>query len=211
MAFAEEPPSSTLDALVAEALAHNPEIGGSEAQWQMLVEKSRRAGAFDDPMLMLGIQNAMISDPFAFDQDDSTAKVIGISQMLPFFGKRSLMRAEAEKEAEAAQWTLEERKVELRQMVSEAWAQMAYVETSLNLIDKNIALLDDIGRLVEASYKSGMGKQPDILRVQIERTRMEEMKLGLQQQRRSLQAMFRACSIVTLRTRSPSPPERSCP
>lgn len=181
-----------LEALVAEAWEHNPEIRGSEAQWRMLVEKSKRTGAFEDPMLMFGIQNGMISDPLAFDQDPTTARMVGISQMFPFFGKRSLMRAAAEQEATAAHWTLEERKVELRQMVSEAWAQLAYVETSLQLIEKNIALLDDIGRLAEASYKSGMGKQPDILRVQIERTRMEEMKLGLEQQRRSLQAMFTA-------------------
>ena len=184
--------SVTLEDLVAEALAHNPEIHGSQAQWQMLVAKSQRVAAFDDPMLMFGIQNGMVSDPLAFDQDPQTAKVIGISQMFPFFGKRGLMRAEAAGEAEVARWSVEERKVELRQMVSEAWAQLAYVETSLRVVEKNIALLDDIGQLAEAAYKAGMGKQSDILRVQIERSRMEEMKLGLAQQRRSLQAMFTA-------------------
>ncbi len=181
-----------LEALVAEALAANPEIRGSEAQWRMQVAKAQQAGSFEDPMLMFGIQNGMVSDPLAFDQDTNTAKVIGISQMFPFFGKRGLLREGAEREAEAARWSLEERKVELRQMVSEAWAQLAYVEASLRLVGKNIALLDDIGRLAEASYTSGMGKQADIVRVQIERTRMEEMKLGLIQQRRSLQANFTA-------------------
>jgi len=181
-----------LETLVAEAIANNPEIRGSEAQWRMQVAKAQQAGSFDDPMLMFGIQNGMVSDPLAFDQDPMTSKVIGISQMFPFFGKRALLREGAEREAEAARWSLEERKAELRQMVNEAWAQLAYVETSLQLIDKNIALLDDIGRLAEAAYTSGMGKQVDIVRVQVERTRMEEMKLGLIQQRRSLQATFTA-------------------
>lgn len=181
-----------LETLVAEAIANNPEIRGSEAQWRMQVAKAQQAGSFDDPMLMFGIQNGMVSDPLAFDQDPMTSKVIGISQMFPFFGKRALLREGAEREAEAARWSLEERKAELRQMVNEAWAQLAYVETSLQLIAKNIALLDDIGRLAEAAYTSGMGKQVDIVRVQVERTRMEEMKLGLIQQRRSLQATFTA-------------------
>ena len=181
-----------LETLVAEAIANNPEIRGSEAQWRMQVAKAQQAGSFDDPMLMFGIQNGMVSDPLAFDQDPMTSKVIGISQMFPFFGKRALLREGAEREAEAARWSLEERKAELRQMVNEAWAQLAYVDTSLQLIDKNIALLDDIGRLAEAAYTSGMGKQVDIVRVQVERTRMEEMKLGLIQQRRSLQATFTA-------------------
>lgn len=181
-----------LEALIDEALAHNPEIRGGEAQWQVLVEKSKQSGAWDDPMLMLKIQNAMISDPLAFDQDPTTAKVIGISQMVPFFGKRSLLRAGAEQEAAAAHWSLEERKVELRKMVTETWAQLAYVESSLGLVEQNILLLDDINRLAETSYGTGMGKQQEVLRGQIERSRMEEMKISWEQQRRSLQAMFAA-------------------
>lgn len=181
-----------LEALVAEALTANPEIHGSEAEWQMLRERAKATGTFDDPMVMLKIQNGMISDPLAFDQDPTTAKVLGVSQMFPFFGKRGLQRDAAEKAAEAARWSLEERKLQLRRMVVEAWARLAYVETSLKLIEKNLVLLDDSGRLAEASYRSGMGKQPDILRVQIERSRMEEMKYGFLQQQRSLQAMFMA-------------------
>jgi len=189
---AESAAPAELETLIAEALAHNPEIRGSEAQWRMAVAKSQQAGSFDDPMLMLKIQNAMISDPLAFDQDPMTGKVIGVSQMVPFYGKRGLARTGATKEAEAAHWNLEERKVELRRMVSETWAQLAYLQTSLQLVEKNITLLDDIARLAEASYSAGMGKQPDILRVQIERSRMEEMKLGLLQQERSQQALMKA-------------------
>jgi len=75
---------------VAEALAANPEIKASEARWQMFTAKARQAGTFDDPMLMLGIDNGLFRDPFDFKRDMSTSKVIGISQMLPFFGKRAL-------------------------------------------------------------------------------------------------------------------------
>lgn len=186
--LADEGGGEDLDSLVSEALERNPEIHGSEAQWRMLLEKVKRSGTWEDPMLMVGIQNAMVSAPLSFDSDPATAKVIGISQMVPFFGKTDLMRAGVVQEAEAARWNLEERKVELRQMVSETWAQLAYVGTSLELIEKNLLLLDDISRLAEASYASGMGTQADILRVQIERSRMEEMKYGLQQQQSSLQA-----------------------
>lgn len=192
MAATAAPPTETLEGLIAEALARNPEIRGGEAKWQMLVAKANRTGAFEDPMLMIGIQNGMVSDPLAFDSDPMTSKMIGISQMLPFYGKRALMRAEAESDAEASRWELEERKVQMRKMISETWARLAFVETSLRLVEKNLGLLDEIARLAEASYKSGMGNQGDILRVQIESSRMEEMKIGLQQQRSSLQAMFTA-------------------
>lgn len=189
---AAESPVSEVEELVAEALAHNPEIGASNEKWQMLVAKSRQAGALDDPMLMLKIQSAMISDPLAFDKDEQTAKVIGISQMLPFAGKRDLLKTGAEQEAKAAEWELAERKVELRRMVLEAWAQLAQVENDLRLVTENIALLDSLNRLAETGYSTGMVRQYEVLRTQIERSRMEEMRIGLEQRQKSLAAMFAA-------------------
>jgi outer membrane protein TolC len=181
-----------VEILVAEALAHNPEITASHEKWQMLIAKARGTGALDDPMLMLKIQNGMISDPFNFKMDDSTAKVIGISQMLPFAGKRDLLRVGAEQEAKSAEWELAERKVELRRMVLDAWAQLALVENSLRLVQENVALLDSLNRLAETGYSTGMVRQNAVLRSQLERSRMEEMRIGLEQRQKSLAAMFAA-------------------
>jgi outer membrane protein TolC len=189
---AAELPTTEVETLVAEAVAHNPEIGASNEKWQMLVAKSRQAGSLEDPMLMLKIQNAMINDPLAFDKDPMTAKVIGISQMIPFAGKRDLLRSGAKQEAKSAEWELAERKIELRRMVLETWAKLALVESSLRLVNENIALLDSLNRLVETNYGSGMARQNEVLRSQIERSRMEEMRIGLQQQQKSLAAMFAA-------------------
>ena len=183
---------SEVEELVAEALAHNPEIVASNEKWQMLVAKARGAGALDDPMLMLKIQSAMISDPFAFDKDEQTAKVIGISQMIPSFGKRDLQKKGAEKEAKAVEWELAERKVELRRMVAESWAQLAQVENDLRLVQENIALLDSLNQLAETGYSTGMVRQYEVLRTQIERSRMEEMRIGLEQRKKSLAALFAA-------------------
>ena len=55
--------------------------------------------ALDDPMLMLGIDNGLVRNPLSFDGDEATSKVIGISQMVPFYGKRDLRRQGAVHEA----------------------------------------------------------------------------------------------------------------
>jgi outer membrane protein TolC len=143
-------------------------------------------------MLMLKIQNGMINDPFDFKMDDTTAKVIGISQMLPFAGKRDLLRSAAAQEAKSLEWEHAERKVELRQMVLDAWAQLALVNNSLRLVTENIALLDSLSRLAETGYSTGMVRQNAVLRSQLERSRMEEMRIGLEQRQKSLTAMFAA-------------------
>jgi outer membrane protein TolC len=180
--------AATLDELVATALAANPEIKASEARWQMYTAKARQAGSFDDPMLMLGINNGLIREPFAFDRDMTTSKVIGISQMVPFFGKRALAREVGNLEAEATRWEVEERKLELAAMVKERWYQLYLTDRSLEVLERSIATVDDLVRFTEAMYGVGQGRQADVLRAQVERSKMEEMRLVLQQQRRSLEA-----------------------
>src|SRR5512134_678974 len=89
-----------LSRLVATALAQNPELKGSEARWRMFESRVRQAGSLEDPMLMLKIQNGIFKDPFDFNRDPMTQKVVGISQQLPFWGKRDLKGEVASREAE---------------------------------------------------------------------------------------------------------------
>ena len=179
--------AATVDDLVAEALAANPEVKASTARWEMFAQKARAAGSFEDPMLMLGIKNGLAREPFDLNRDMDTARVIGISQMVPFFGKRDLMRAAASHEAEATRWEVEERKLELAAMVKESWYRLFLVDRSLTALERSIANLDDLVRFVETMYGVGQGRQADVLRVQLERSKMEEMRLSLKQQRRSLE------------------------
>ncbi len=183
-----EPPE--LSAFVERALAENPELRASEARWQAFVGRARAAGKLDDPMLMLRLQNAMVKDPLAFDQDPMTSKAIGISQMVPFYGKRALAREAAEFEAEAARFSHEERRIELRKMVKETWYRLYFVDRSREVVERNIALLDSLTRFTETMYGTGGGLQQDVLKAQLERSRMEDMRIGLVQQRRSLEALF---------------------
>ena len=179
--------ATTLDDLVSAALAANPEVKASAARWEMFEQKARAAGTLDDPMLMLGIKNGLAREPLNLNRDMDTARVIGISQMVPFFGKRELMRAAATHEAEATRWEVEERKLELAAMVKENWYRLYVVDRSLVALERSIANLDDLVRFVETMYSVGQGRQADVLRVQLERSKMEEMRLALKQQRRSLE------------------------
>ena len=190
--FAVSVGAATLDDLVNQALTANPEVKASAARWEMFTQKARAAGSFDDPMIMLGIDSGLVRDPFNLDRDMETSKVIGISQMVPFFGKRDLMREAAIHESEATRWEVEERKLELAAMVKESWYQLYFTDQSLVALERSIANLDNLVRFVETMYGVGQARQADVLRVQVERSKMEEMRLTLRQQRRSLEAGLNA-------------------
>ena len=188
----DNPPPENLQTLISGALANNPELKGSEARWQMFASRVRQARSFDDPMLMLKIQNGIFTDPLNFHKDPMTQKVIGISQQLPFWGKRDLKGEVAAKEAESYKWQVEERKLELRRMVAETYYQIYFTDKSLAIVDKNLKILDDFVTITETKYSVGKGAQQDVFKAQVEQSKLLDMRITLEQQRKSLQACLNA-------------------
>ncbi|MBJ6750235.1 TolC family protein [Geomonas anaerohicana] len=182
-----KPATENLDQLVQAALGNNPELKSTSARWEMYKSRIKQAGALEDPMLMLKLQNMIVTDPLSFNKDSMTQKVVGISQLIPFAGKRKLKEDIAAAEAETYRWSVEERKLELTRMVREAYYQVYFIDKSLAIIDKNIKILDDFITLAQTKYSVGQGAQQDIYKALLERSKMLDMKISLEQQRRSLE------------------------
>ena len=178
----------TIPGLVATALANNPELKSSQSRWQMFVSKARQAGSLEDPMLMLKLQNMVNRAPLSFSKDSNTAKVIGITQQIPFWGKRELREEVARYEADSYRWLIEERKLELERMVKETCYQLYNTDRALELLARNIAIAGDFVTIAESRYSIGQGAQTDILKAGVDRSKMLDMQITLQQQRRTLAA-----------------------
>src|SRR5690242_491292 len=119
-------PPEDLTQLVATARANNPELKSSDARWKMFTNRIAAARSLEDPMLMLKIQNGIVSDPLNFSRDSMTQKVVGITQQLPYWGKRELKGEVARLEAESYRWTADERRLELTRMVKETYYQLYF-------------------------------------------------------------------------------------
>ncbi len=188
----QEPRQESLQRLVEIALADNPEVKASEARWQSFSNRIAQARSFEDPLLMLKIQNGIVRAPLDFSREAMTSKVIGISQQLPFWGKRALKGEIAEKEAESYKWLLAERKLELARMVKETYYQLYYIDRSLAIVDRNIRILDDFITLAETKYSVGQGLQQDVFKAQVERSKLLDVRISLEQQRKSGEANLNA-------------------
>lgn len=188
----QEPRQESLPRLVEIALADNPEVKASEARWQAFSNRIAQARAFEDPMLMLKIQNGIVRAPLDFSREAMTSKVIGISQQLPFWGKRALKGEIAEKEAESYKWLLAERKLELARMVKETYYQLYYIDRSLEIVERNLRILNDFITLAETKYSVGQGLQQDVFKSQVERSKLLDVRISLEQQRKSTVANLNA-------------------
>ncbi|MDD2468875.1 MAG: TolC family protein [Desulfobulbus sp.] len=193
--------------LVDEALTNNPDLKASEQQWQVMVARAEQAGVLEDPMVMVGIQNGLIKDPLAFNRESMTAKVIGLSQKIPFYGKRDLMKEAAEQGAEAQRWVVAERRLTLQRMIKENWSRLYLIDRSLETVNATIGLLDDLIRLAESMYGVGSTSQQEVFQAQLQRSKMEEMRILLQEQRQSLTAVLNSLSARPQTTHYPTLPK----
>ncbi len=184
-----KPPLEEVTHLVTVAVANNPELKSSQARWRMFASKASQAGTLEDPMVMFKLQNLVARQPFSLGgTDPQTAKVIGISQQLPFWGKRAIRQEVARYEAESYKWAVEERTLELVRMVKETCYQIWAVDKSAEIIDKNLKILTDFVTIAESKYSVGQGVQQDIYKAGLEKSKMLDLQIAIRQQRTSLAA-----------------------
>lgn len=180
--------SESLPDLVDSAIKNNPELKSSEARWKMYTGRIKQASSWEDPMVMLKLQNMPLRSPLSFNRDTTTAKVIGLTQQIPFPGKLGLKEELARYDAESYRWQIEERKLELTRMVKETYYQIYAMDKALDTVAKNLNIVEDLLKIAESRYTVGQGAQADILRGGVEKSKLLEMQISLQQQRQSLSA-----------------------
>jgi cobalt-zinc-cadmium efflux system outer membrane protein len=77
-------------------------------------------------------------------------------------------------------------------MVAETYYQIYFTDKSLAIVDKNLKILDDFVTITETKYSVGKGAQQDVFKAQVEHSKLLDMRITLEQQRKSLQASLNA-------------------
>jgi len=181
--------NGTLDQLVAEALRSNPEIQAARNERDAAQQRIRPAGALDDPMLEAGVLNLPVNT-FNFRQDDMTMKMLGLSQKLPFPGKRGLREDVAAKGAESVGFAYQETVNRIARDVRVDYYNLALVIESTGLVEKNKQILEQFLKIAESRYAVGQGNQADVLKAQTQVSRMLDELIRLGRERAVIEAEF---------------------
>jgi outer membrane protein, heavy metal efflux system len=187
-----------LKTYIAEALQANPEIKRLAALKKASQEAIRPAGALDDPMLTFGFFN-LPTNNFSFNQQDMTQTGVGISQKIPFPGKRRLRSEVAEEQAKADDFALLDKLNETRAKVIQAYWGLSLASSSHEITEKNKNLWEQVVKVSETRYATGQGMQADVLQAQVELGNYLDRLLQWRQQQESLKAELNA-----LRDRPPT-------
>jgi outer membrane protein TolC len=181
----------TLRGLIQEALENNPGLEAAVQRVHSAEKVIPQAGALPDPQFTLGLLNLPVNS-FAFDQEPMTGKLIGIMQKFPFPGKQGLAKEMAEFEATAVKYQQEEVRNRIVQMVKGVYYNLYAIDRALETVQKNQALMEQFIRIAETKYATGTGLQQDVLRAQVEHSKLEDDLIMWQQKRRAAIARLNA-------------------
>jgi len=176
---------------VSLALKENQGVAAMDARAEAFRQIPDQAGALPDPELSLGAVNLPV-DSFSTTAENMTQIQLGLSQKFPFPGKRGLSEQAAGFEADSARFESSEIRLRTERDVRISWWNLAYLDRSLEVVERNKSLLRQFIRIAETKYKTGQGIQSDILLAQVELSRLLDREIGLKGKRQSEQANLNA-------------------
>src|SRR6185437_13870815 len=97
---------------------------------------------------------------------------VGASQELPYPGKLRLHGKVAQRAADVKSMRLDATRASVADTVKSDYFRLAYLQTTLGILQENQRVLDQIIRNATAHYEVGQGSQADVLQTQVERTKI---------------------------------------
>lgn len=189
-----------LDSLLAEALGKHPDIRKADAAVRMDQERIPQAGVLPDPSLSLGIQNDGFKELMIGKMETSYYSV-AFTQPFPWPGKRGLRKEVAAAGVGVSEASLSRVKMSLEADVRRGYAALLLVRGQKELLAQQSVFLEQTERLARTRYEVGQGSQGDLLRAQLELTRLKQAAWSLEAEERSALA-----GLNRLRQHDPADP-----
>ncbi|MGH9764073.1 MAG: TolC family protein, partial [Blastocatellia bacterium] len=184
------PAHLSLQVLIREALEANPEIKSMARGFDAARERISQEKALPEPMLSYGYAgNINPIPPFDIQKGDpSSARMVNLTQEIPFPGKRALRGKMATMAAESELYAYEQSRLDLVAQVKDAYFDYYYSAKAIDVISKNKDLLEKFEKIAEAQYSVGKGIQQDVLKAQVEVSKLIEQLTMLEQRKQTAQA-----------------------
>ncbi len=164
---------SPLSQLLAEALQNNPDLKAGEHSWRASAHLREQVTALPDPRFTVQEFSVGSPRPFAgFDSSNFAYIGIGASQELPYPGKRKLKGQAADAAANVQQAQIGVLQASIAEQIKIAYFRLAYLQQTLTLLESSRTTLSQVIDSEMARYSAGQGGQMDVLKAQLERTKL---------------------------------------
>ena len=193
-----EGPPLTVNAVLDEALAHNPTLIVLRKAFEVARHRPAQHLSLGPPTLEAQIWQW----PFnTLNAGDTNMYMFTVGQSLPGFGKRALRAAVADKDAELSLAAIAVEARDVIDRVKRVYAGLFLTRREIEIHDANLELLRQFADVSEAKYTTGGISQQDILKAVVELSRLHGDLVTLDERERLATAR-----LNTLLDRPPGSP-----
>src|SRR6266851_379008 len=164
---------TSLRELTQEAEQKNPQIAASFHAWQASRNVPKQVSAL--PETQLSVQQFSVGNPRPFagySNSDFAYIGFGASQDIPFPGKRRLRASVAEHEAASMEAQTDSMRRTVVGNLKMVYFRLAYIQQTLGVLQRSDELLNQVQEAAEARYRVGQGNQQDVLKAQLQHTKI---------------------------------------
>lgn len=189
----QEAARGPLAELVETARRSSPRLARARHEANAADQRIGPAGAWDDPIVTLGVQN-LPPGSFSFTDPGEccTQAIVQVAQRVPLPGKLSNRGRIASRLADAREYLTEQVRIDVVADVKRAYAELYYLDRALDVNARNLRLLAGLEDVTRTRYATGVGRQPAVLRAGLELDGLERRQVKLLEQRAAARARLDA-------------------
>lgn len=201
-----EPPAffaanEELRALLIEAGENNPGLLSLYEEWRAALERIPQATSLDDPMFTYG----------QFLQSDVKRARFALSQEFPWFGTLRTRGTQAGAEADAALSRFYAERNRVFADVKKAYFEYAFLARRIEVTKSQATVLSYMEDVARSRLALGLAYEDELLRVSIQRTKLEDECTGFEQLRPALSAVLDEAVGVAANGERPWPQDVAFP
>ena len=169
------------------ALAAEPGQEAMQAKAAALEARAVVAGELPDPMLRVGLNNFPIESG-GFRTEGMTNAAIGLRQAFPAGKTRSYSARQFDFLAAEMNENAEARSRNVLTAVRASWLDFYYWNQAYELVAESRPFFDDLATVTRSLYAVGRKSQQDVLRAELELSRLEDRLIEIERKRSRAQA-----------------------
>jgi cobalt-zinc-cadmium efflux system outer membrane protein len=162
----EQVPTFDLDSIIDLALERNPTIASAQGAILQNEGRQTQAGAYPNPTIGGHTGSGVLRDPSIGPRVNEYGMTL--HQTVEWPGMRAARQDAADAGLASATVGLEEAKLNLIAEVKQAFYELLLAERTVDLLQQNLEIVQDVARIVRARVRSGEGAQFEAVKAEVE-------------------------------------------
>ena len=162
----EQMPTFDLDRIIDLALERNPAIAGARSVIEQNEGRRTKAGAYPNPSVTAQFADATIRT--ARTGARAVENGVIVEQTVEWPGMREARKDAAAAGLTGATFSLDEAKLNLVAEVKGTFYELLLAERTVDLLQQNLEIVQEVARIVRARVRSGEGPQFEAVKAEVE-------------------------------------------